>query len=272
MSWTIFILAGLAVYVWLSHLQEDGHKAARMRVVRTRAIASFQGANRASWLEQRAIPNRRLVRAFGIDNSFTTTDINWHKTFLSEAQQKVQVQGDGWVELFKVAQQALHRARAYTRFEDQEGKHHVPLAKLVRIVTYITIINVLFHVNPTDMVIEDVVTVTDMINELWVQSKDCSRTAISAGDQFLQRTVLARLLRNNAVFSNPRENPLNLIIPAYETMWRVVLLTFVSAGFRVFDRKTMDEFESIVESVPECLGNSEDSGNVRRALAFAQVC
>lgn len=273
MAWATLVVAGVAVLSWLLHLRKWRYRAAISRVEHARAIASFGGARHASWLKQRASPNQRLVRAFRIDNSFTTTDISWHKTFLSQAQHKIQeVHGDGWRQLFEVAEQALHRARAYTRFEDQGGKPQVPLARSVRIVTFITIINVLFHVDPADMSVNDVETATKMINNLWVQSKDCSGGAISVRDQHCLQTVLANLLLNKAGSSAPRENPLNMIIPAYETMWRVVLLTFVSAAFRVSDQETVDQFSSVVESVPGCLGHSEDSRDLRRTLAFSEVC
>ena len=270
---------GIAIFWFLRHLAESQEKkTARALVKQARDLAafnltSFQDVGDVLWLEQRAGPNQRLVKAFKIENSFTTTDIAWHKTFLAKADQSIQaIRGEAWAKLFGVAQQALDRARVYIKIENRVGKSHVPLAKLVRITTFMTILNVLFGVNPADTAVEDVVTATDLINKLWIQSKDCSEEAISADDQQRLQTVLANMLPGTAVDPGPRENPLNSIIPAYETMWRVVLLTFVSAAFRVTDQETIDQFARVVQSVPQCLGHGEDNTDLRRALAFAKVC
>ena len=57
-------------------------------------------------LESRAIPNERLVRAYGIDNAFTTSDDTWHKEFSKEAGKRINMTEDEvgtvWREPFPV--------------------------------------------------------------------------------------------------------------------------------------------------------------------------
>ena len=42
-------------------------------------------------VQSRAIPNQRLVAAFGIDNSFTTSEAERRKVFNAEARQKIKM-------------------------------------------------------------------------------------------------------------------------------------------------------------------------------------
>ena len=70
--------------------------------------------------------------------------------------------------------------------------------------------------------------ITSSINDLWVESK--KSVGPSAPMKKKLRQALARFLPN-AEFSGQR-NPLNFILPAYETLWRVVLSCFVEVAFR----------------------------------------
>ena len=45
--------------------------------------------NIISKVQSRAYPNQRLVRTFGIDNAFTTTNENYRKDFRSYAKEKI---------------------------------------------------------------------------------------------------------------------------------------------------------------------------------------
>ena len=274
MSFITFAAVTIAIFCFLHRLAERQKKeAAKTLVEQARDIAAFrlapfQDAGGVLWLKQRAVPNQRLVKAFNIENSFTTTDDDWHKTFLARAGLTIQaIRGEAWVQLFRFAEKSLLRARVH-----RPGKSQIHLAKLVRIVTFMTILNVLFGVDLADTAIENVVTATDLINKLWIQSKNCSEEPISTDDQQRLQKVLASMLPGTGVHPEPRDNPLNLIIPAYETMWRVVLLTFVSSAFRVTDQDTIGQFSRVVKTVPECLGHGEESTDLRRALAFAKVC
>lgn len=53
--------------------------------------------------------------------------------------------------------------------------------------------------------------------------------------------------------SDPRENPLNLILPGFETMWRVVLRDFVELAY-----KTGKEHRNLEDSAHSILSRSEN--------------
>jgi len=57
-----------------------------------------------------------------------------------------------------------------------------------------------------------------LIHEMWLQSKSGAPSAAAAKE-------LDEVVRT--LFPNLAENPLNLLLPAYETLWRVVLRLFV---------------------------------------------
>lgn len=272
----LLVLAVVTIFWLLERANEERRRAARALILDTRAIAGFNLAGEEFCsaqrrLELRAIPNQRLVTVFEIDNSFTTTDTEHHKEFLTRATHAIQgTDGGTWTRLFDVASRAMRLADTHVRVESRVQLPQIPLARLVRTVTFMTILDVLFDVDPAYVAVEDVVMATETINELWMQSKCNSEDPMSVTDQQqCLRTALHKMIPDEAYLGDARDNPLNIIMPAYETMWRVVLLTFVAAAFRTTDPETTELFRSVTQQVPECLGT--DAGE-HVALAFAKVC
>ncbi len=71
-------------------------------------------------------------------------------------------------------------------------------------------------------------TITENINKLWIQSKGTGTPVKSDKDDLEE--ALAQVIPQTR-FSIPSENPMNLILPAYETLWRVVLSGFLQVAF-----------------------------------------
>ncbi|KAI1082111.1 hypothetical protein F5B20DRAFT_534384 [Whalleya microplaca] len=229
-----------------------------------RAIADFSALNAKSLSDRlsfRALPNTRLIRAFDLLNSFTTLDENVHNRFLKSARDIVHTMDAGrWARLSQVANQALDLA-LYDLDPPMAPLHLAPLA---RTFCFITIIHLLFQADLKQVNVGQARIATEAINHLWVQSKDPLRE-VSRRDQDRLQAALRALLPERFPWS-PEDNPLNLIMPSYETMWRVVLLTFISAAFQSA-QDTMAQFQGVVESVPQCLGQNDIREKV--ALAFA---
>ncbi len=266
----LLLALGMMALLWLyGRVNERYRTTARGLVQATRDVAGFNMSNEelscAQRLELRAIPNRRLVRAFGINNSFTTMDTRRHREFLNQAGQAIQrMDGDAWERLFDVANRAMCRASAH---EDDAVTTKIPLARRVRTITFIAILNVLFGVDPEDIAIDDVLTATELINKLWMQSKDSFEGQVSADDQRRLQTALHHMVPSREDADETQNNPLNIMMPAYETMWRVVLHTFVAAAFRTSDMETVRQLAKAVQNVPGCLGSAEE----REVLALAKV-
>ncbi|KAI5858433.1 cytochrome P450 [Tricharina praecox] len=158
-------------------------------------------------LQSRALPNQRLVTAFGINNSFTTTSLQHHKSFLHTASHLLKLSPSQWASMAQLAQSLLPSKHTRTL-------HLIPFLR-----TYVlTIILHLFF--PAYMPADEAVVgrLAQLIHALWVQSK-------TGAPSLASRQELSEVMRT--LFPDVAENPLNLLLPAYETLWRVVLRLFI---------------------------------------------
>jgi len=89
---------------------------------------------------------------------------------------------------------------------------------------------------------KDVIFVVGGINELWASSK-------MPGPTHRQTEVLERLNGHLLQWLPTYERPLDFIIPAYETMWRVVAVTVARAGH---DHGARAAFSAYIDSPTEC--------------------
>ena len=176
--------------------------------------------NTINAVESRANPNQRLVRAFDIDNAFTTKDDEYRKSFTRKARAKLSA--------LKEADWKRIAGHADALLQYSLGREQCCLDSLVRSMSLKITLHTLFKLDPMDMDDESIEEITSSINELWVESKMSVQP--SAPTKKKLRQALARFFPN-AEFSG-QENPLNFILPAYETLWRVVLSCFIEVIFR----------------------------------------
>ncbi|KAI8961245.1 hypothetical protein F5Y11DRAFT_231488 [Daldinia sp. FL1419] len=234
---------------------------------RSNNIASFAvlgNSNLKSRLMARAIPNKRLIETFGISNALTTTSVGTYRRFMAKVRPTVkEIKPGKWLRFHEAASTTLDLILAQSR-----GIRSVPLAILTRQLVFVSILNTFFDTNPSKVNFEEVTAATNLINRIWVESKAVPRPNLKEERRALE-DALKQILPDRYPWT-AKENPLNIIIPAYETMWRVVLLTFITVGFRSVDQETTDQFREVIESVPECLesGRSEDTATT--ALNFAK--
>lgn len=177
-------------------------------------------------LRSRAVPNERLIRAFGIDNAFTTTDEAYHKEFLREAKGLLQQNHGEWQHLGEVAEDLTKRMM---REGEQNG--NISLVTVVQVVALKIAIHVLFNM-PIDRLADGTInSLAKTINKLWIGSK-----TLKSPDSSFQKHQKDLEDALQEIFptweGTPRSNPLNFILPAYETLWRVVLRCFVEVKFR----------------------------------------
>lgn len=72
------------------------------------------------------------------------------------------------------------------------------------------------------------VEIARSINFLWTESKSTDYS--SDADRERLRNALGYI--REYVLPNARQNPLNLVLLAYETLWRVALFCFIEVTFR----------------------------------------
>ena len=123
-----------------------------------------------------------------------------------------------------------------------EQMRFVTLDSLVRSVCLDVIVHVLYKKKDLEwleMDVESISTIAEKINSLWIESKGKKTPAKSdkhdiekalAEDKDDLKDALAKVIPKWD-HENRRKNPLNLILPAYETLWRVVLSGFLHVTF-----------------------------------------
>ncbi|KAI0444408.1 cytochrome P450 [Xylaria telfairii] len=236
------------------------------QVAKYRKIADFSFLNVKALedrLKLRATPNARLVMAFGLDNSFTTDDRQVHQDFLKIAKNAIRlVHTDNWVKLAEDTRMILDLYLQH--FKDEVP--YIPLAPMLRLVSFSLVLRVLFDVEHSAIDPDEARKATDAINRLWIQSKNRQHIP-SPYDKRLLKNALERLLPD-AFVRDECTSPLNLIMPAYETLWRVVLLTFVAIASRDVDPSTVEELREAVKNVPECF--CQNNNAEMRALSIAK--
>ncbi|KAK8127830.1 hypothetical protein PG984_008938 [Apiospora sp. TS-2023a] len=242
--WTLILLVPI-LFILVQHhrtilLQLYYHNAVH-RIKVARDIISFKRLNVRTLGERlaiRALPNQRLIAAFGINNAFTTTDPLVHKRFVRYATElinRVNADNEEWRHLSLLGQDILKRHIAESGHDLGDQHFRLHLTSTVRILCFGVVLHFLFPgVETIDL--KAARSITDDINHLWVQSKDASRP-VSKREQDRLVTKIRQILPVTGQLYDlsgreEQSNPLNIILPAFETLWRVVLLTYVHIGFR----------------------------------------
>ncbi|KAK8080308.1 hypothetical protein PG997_008126 [Apiospora hydei] len=239
--WTIILVALLFFFLVCRQWDVLYHHSARKMNV-ARGIVNFKYFNARTLGERlliRAFPNQRLIDAFGINNAFTTTDTWVHKRFVRYATgliNRVNADNEEWRHLSLLGQDTLRRLlSAESGHEPGDQQQRLHLTSTVRILCFVVVLHFLFpEVENIDL--QAARNVTEDINRLWVQSKDASRP-VSEREQDRLVTMIRHMLPMNGQLYDiygpgEQSNPLNITLPAFETLWRVVLLTYVHIAFR----------------------------------------
>ncbi|KAL8923695.1 MAG: hypothetical protein Q9208_004447 [Pyrenodesmia sp. 3 TL-2023] len=194
-----------------------------LKILQGKTYDTSLGINRLTFEESRAIPNQRLVRAFRIDNGFTTIDPAHAREFRGKASQTLRdvTRGD-WN---RIGIKAHGFARTY--FENHGSQNRGRLGTIVQIVTLKVVLSVFFEVEEGLMTDEAMLGIAENINLLWIQSK--SSAGSRSGDFRILEDFLKRL---GLDWANSKDNPLNMLLPVYETLWRVVANCLVEVVFR----------------------------------------
>ncbi|CAN8100538.1 unnamed protein product [Discula destructiva] len=187
----------------------------------------------------RIVPNQRLKTAFGIDNIFTTEDTEWagkfRKLAIDTLRKALRMDPESQDEKADWSLLAKNMSFAVQQHLQTEG-NSINLAKLVQFITLKVTIGYLFDI-PEQILRNNkdaIVSIASRVNELWIQSKEGNgdNESIPAWheEQALIQNLLAVIPDHDP--RNPRETPMNLILPAYETMWRVVFRGLLEVRFR----------------------------------------
>ncbi|KAI5196234.1 hypothetical protein E4T39_07860 [Aureobasidium subglaciale] len=169
-------------------------------------------------LEARARPNQRLKLAFGIDTCFTSASFE-KLLYVPEVR---------WFDFAETACRATKHAL------NIEG-NAADLSSVVQLLTLKTMREVLWpDRDPEQTTDQQISTLAHEVNMQWLRSKGSDD-----GDDplwlFDKQTSLKNAVK--AIFpdwdeTDSKSNPCNLILPGYETMWRVVLRCYLEIKAR----------------------------------------
>lgn len=238
---------------------------ATQRINQHRSIIDFSYAGPKLELEDRlrlrALANSRLVKAFGIETSLTSSSVSVHKEFRKLASASINKGNADWQKLYRVAMNFLQKETAHQTI--------VPLAECVRCLCFIVVLVSQFGVAENKIDKNGVKRITDEINAQWLRSKvnDGTLRRSKKLDEYLHimfEDLETSILKDTAT-SISSTQALGLIMPQYETLWRVVLLTYVTAYHRQANRRGL---KKRVKDVPACLGNAATE---KEALKIAMV-
>lgn len=178
------------------------------------------------------LPNQRLHVVFGIDNAFTSDDEDYTARFIADASKAISLSSNCWMDLSMMVRKAARESIgsvAAAAGGCSGGSARVHLTSLVQVLTMRVVLRVLFGMT-TSLLESRLVDLATAINDTWVSSKNKDmRTEMP---MFEDNSHLQKcLLRIFEPWSRPRENPLNLLLPGFETMWRVVLRAFLEVQY-----------------------------------------
>ena len=176
-------------------------------------------------LASRALPNKRLKIAFGIRNAFTTVDEAYAKQFVVLAKNLVNLSSMDWNKLSGALRTAV---RIWTN-----NQEWVKLTSIIQALSLRIILLVLFgygdgltdHANANGRLVD----LAEEINRVWMRTKN-THVIPRFEDNIELQGCLAAIFPNSN-FSKPEDNPLNLILPGFETLWRVAFRMFLEIAF-----------------------------------------
>lgn len=191
----------------------------------------------------RALPNQRHRRVFGVENAFDTHDDRRAKDSVHHARRLLNLRAADWEALAGMAREAV-RGSMENMAVSRHGTRSVSLVGLMQTLTLRVVLWVLFGMRDEAVAVCDaeLVELAGAINDAWIASKRGllqSPSSSSAPPRFQDnhrlQTCLARIFpAMNSL--DPRDNPLNLILPGFETTWRVALRAVVKTGYTTASR------------------------------------
>jgi len=239
-------------------------------------------------LHERAIPNARLVRALGLTNTFVSDSLEVHRNFVRRALGMLhRARGRGWDWAAQVARGAVGSGGLEDRGsithvapQDSEEDHIIKFDTLIQNTTLLVVLVVLlgqdeslFEPSASDassnctsdssacFTRSDIECVAKNITLLWGLSK--LPEAISPHILEEMNGALKRLTKGQQRGDDNGEedkgvdgdlegsdNPLDFVIPTWETLWRVVATT-VAYAYTCGDDESEILKEALVEFVKD---------------------
>ncbi|KAN0131841.1 Cytochrome P450 [Lactarius tabidus] len=208
------------------------------------------GSSISELLLARATPNTRLIHSFGLQNTFVSADSAVRKQFVTRASKILRHHTQNFAAFPDLVRGVV--TGSATRLRSPSRPPSIPFATFIQVVTLRVVVSSLFGGNLPEDSDEGIVFVVEAINELWTLSKKSRATPTALLDSL--DTHLRQWMPEEY------ERPLDFVIPAYETMWRVVAVTVAraindrgacAAFSAYFESPTQDQFTRFEDARPQ---------------------
>ncbi|KAH8824416.1 hypothetical protein DL96DRAFT_1739869 [Flagelloscypha sp. PMI_526] len=168
-------------------------------------------------LQQRARANERLYKAFHLTNTFVSSSRFIHSAFQKESTHLLRNSGS-WEEWASLSDEVIQ-----TSLPSKPSQPFTMAPFIQQITLKVVIVGLLRAVDDVDQLSDSSVNiqrVTELIPQLWACSK---LPSFSADGETVERLAeLNQHLREIFPDENKYPNPLDFVIPTWETFWRVV--------------------------------------------------
>ncbi|KAF8959734.1 hypothetical protein BDZ97DRAFT_1922708 [Flammula alnicola] len=208
-------------------------------------------------LYERAESNQRLIRALGLSNTFVSAEEAVHKDFVTRARRLLSAaQRKGWHHFQTIAREA---AQWQLQCSQQ------PFDSLIQNITLVTILAGILGVEGPIQSFphEDIALVANNITALWALSKKPDPIPSHLLEQLTEH--LRRLVPDEETFPVP----LDFVVPAWETLWRVVATTVAYSHDNDEIRGAFAAFSAC--PTDETFRGGEASGNVDVKSVIAEA-
>jgi hypothetical protein len=200
----------------------------------------------ARQLQSRAVPNLRLARAFALTNTFVSSDTTVHAQFASSALELLSAATPrgSWYPFTNASSTVLEETLSHAR------NTRIPFDLFMQHFVLKIILHTLFQVPATDLDDRGIALIAGGINILWKLSKT---------NEELPPTLLEDMNAYLRAWVPDVANPLDLVIPTFETLWRVVGITvalayrdpYAASALRTFlECPTRDQFNRFPSDAP----------------------
>jgi len=163
-------------------------------------------------LIERARANNHLRYGMGLSNTFVSPDPAVHKNFTIQARELIKT--PRWTDFRDLTTQAIHAELA----DSNSGAQGRLFSRFVQCVTLrVVLVGIMgVHTAVDSLDWESIVVVVEGITKLWSLSKNPGPSSRKL--QMELKYHLRRLVPDEDTYPNP----LNFVVPAWETLWRVV--------------------------------------------------
>ncbi|KAJ3991512.1 hypothetical protein F5050DRAFT_1581301 [Lentinula boryana] len=182
-------------------------------------------------LKSRSLANQRLLHTFNITNTFVQADMQTHNIFVGRMKDLLRAQSrhGQWGEFLRIARQAV--ASELNRHTIGKGSS-TAFSALVQIVTLKAIVVSLLDPDRDMESIDaqDLCASATLITELWAMSKKQTSGSSAASSPSGSCTppdvdglaTLSTHLRRLLPDTEKYPNPIDFVVPTWETLWRLV--------------------------------------------------